>query len=55
MREVYSKNPILGYSNINSLINKMVSSRDVVAKFPTDILCIDETKLDDRFSNSVFH
>ena len=54
MKEVYSKNPILGYSNIDSLINKIVSSRDVVAKFPTDILCIDETKLDDRFSNSQF-
>ena len=54
MREVYSKNPILGYLNINSLSNKIVSLRDVIAKVPIDILCIDETKLDDSFPDSQF-
>ena len=44
MSEVYSKNPILGYLNINSPRNKIVSLRDAVAKGPIDILCIDETK-----------
>ena len=44
MREVYSKNPILGYVSINSLRNKIVRLRDVVAKDPINILCIDETK-----------
>ena len=49
MRDVYSKNPILGYVNINSLRNKIISLHDVVAKVPIDILRIDETKLDDSF------
>ena len=49
MREVYSKNPILGYVNINSLRNKIVRLRDVVAKDPINILCIDETKFDSQF------
>ena len=44
MSEVYSKNPILGYLNINSPRNKIVSLRDAAAKGPIDILCIDETK-----------
>ena len=48
MREVYSKNPILGYVNINSLRNKIVRLRDVVAKDPINILCIDETKFDSQ-------
>ena len=54
MREVYSKNRILGYLNINSLSNKIVSLKDVVAKVPIDILCIDETKLDDSYPDSQF-
>ena len=49
MKEVYSKNPILGYFNINPFRNKIVSLRDVVAKLHIDILCTDETKLDDSF------
>ena len=52
MREVYSKNPILGYLHINFLRNKIVSFRDVVAKVPIDILFIDETKLNDSFPDS---
>ena len=55
MREVYSKNPILSYLNIICLKNKIVSLRAVVAKVPIDILCIDETKLDDSFPYSVSH
>ena len=55
MREVYSKNPILSYLNIICLRNKIVSLRDVVAKVPIDILCIDEIKLDDSFPYSVSH
>ena len=52
MRDVSSKNPIPGYLNKNPLINKIVSLKDVITKFPTDILCIDETKLDDIFPDS---
>lgn len=52
MRDVSSKNPISGYLNINSLINKIVSLKDVITKVHIDILCIDETKLDDIFPDS---
>ena len=52
MSEVYSKYPILGYLNIKSLRNKIVSLRDVVTKVPTDILFINETILDDSFPDS---
>ena len=41
IRETYSKNPILGYLNINSLRNKIINLREVVEKAPIDILCID--------------
>ena len=54
MREVYSKNPVLGYFNVNALRNKIVSLRDVVAKVPIDILCINETKLVDSVPDSQF-
>ena len=52
MRDVSSKNPIPGYLNKNPLINKIVSLKDVITKFPIDTLCIDETKLDDIFPDS---
>ena len=54
MRENYSKNPLLGYLNINSLRNKITSLRDVVAKVSNDTICLDETKLDDSFPDSQF-
>ena len=54
VREAYSKNPILSYLNKNSLRNKIINLRDVVAKVPIDILCVDETKLDESFSDSQF-
>ena len=49
MREVYHKNPVLGYLSINYLRNNIVSLKDVVDKIPVDILCIDQTKLNDIF------
>ena len=54
VREAYSKNAILGYLNINSLRNKIINLRDVVAKVLIDILCVDETKLDESFPDSQF-
>ena len=54
VRETYSKNPILGYLNINSLRNKIINLRDIVAKVRIDILCVDETKLDESFPDSQF-
>ena len=52
MSEVCSKYPILGYLNIKSLKNKIVSLRDVVTKVPTDVLFINGTILDDSFPDS---
>ena len=47
-------NPIVGYLNINSLRNKIDDLREVCKKVQIDILCIDETKLDDSFPDSQF-
>ena len=47
-------NPIVGYLNINSLRNKIDDFREVCKKVEIDILCIDETKLDDSFTDSQF-
>ena len=47
-------NPIVGYLNINSLRNKIDDLREVCKKVQIDILCIDETKLDNSFPNIQF-
>ena len=47
-------NTIVGYLNINSLRNKIDDLREVCKKVEIDILCIDETKLDDSFTDSQF-
>ena len=47
-------NPILGYMNIYSIRNKIISLREMVNKAPIDILCIDETKIDESFPDSQF-
>ena len=42
---------------INILIilqNKIIRLREIIAKVPLDVLCVDETKSDDSFSNSQF-
>ena len=40
--------------NINSIRNKIISLRELVNKAAIDILCIDETKIDERFPDSQF-
>ena len=40
--------------NINSLRNKIDNLREVCKNVQIDILCIDETKLDDPFPDSQF-
>ena len=40
--------------NINSIRNKIISLRELVNKAPIDILCIDETKIDEGFPDSQF-
>ena len=42
-------NSIVGYLNINSLRNKIDDLHAVCKKVQINILCIDETKLDDSF------
>ena len=48
-RKTYEKNPIIGYLNINSLRTKFLSLKEILHKALIDILCIDETKLDETF------
>ena len=48
----FINNPIIGYLNINHLVGKMSDLRGISKKSRTDILCIDETKLDDFYPKS---
>ena len=43
---------MIGYLNINTLRDKIISFRDITQKSPIDILCIDKTKLDKSFPDS---
>ena len=54
VRNTYPNNPIIGYLNINTLQNKIISLREIIAKAPLDVICIDETKLDESFPSSQF-
>ena len=54
LRNSYNKNPTIGYLNINSLRYKIISLRELLLKAPIEILCIDETKLDDSFPDAQF-
>ena len=54
VRNSYRNNPIIGYLNTNTLQNKIISLREIIAKVPLDVFCVDETKLDDSFPNSQF-
>ena len=53
-RKTYEKNPIIGYLNIDSLRSKILSLKEILHKASIDILCIDETKLDETFPNAQF-
>ena len=53
-RKAFQNNPLIGYININSLREKIVSLREVLSKASIDILCIDETKLDASFPDHQF-
>ena len=43
---------MIGYLNFNHLVAKMSDLRGICKKPPTDILCIDKTKLDDSYPQS---
>ena len=53
-RKTYEKNPIIGYVNLSSLRTKMLNLKEILHKAPIDILCIDETKLDETFPDAQF-
>ena len=54
IRKSHHENPFVGYLNINSLRNKIISLREILVKAPIDILCTGETKLDDSFPDAQF-
>ena len=54
IRNSCPNNPIIGYLDINTLQNKIISLRGIIAKALLDVFCVDETKLDDSFPNSQF-
>ena len=54
IRNSCPNNPIIGYLDINTLQNKIISLREIIAKALLDVLYVDETKLDDSFPNSQF-
>lgn len=51
---LYRNNSIIGYENINILQNKNINVREIITKAPLDVLCVEETKLEDSFLNSQF-
>ena len=53
-RKTYGKITIIGYLNINSLRTKIVCLKEILHKAPIDILCIDQTKLDETFPDAQF-
>ena len=53
-RKNYPNNPLIGYLNINSLRNKIDCLQILLEKAPLDILCVDETKLDNSFPDPLF-
>ena len=55
VRNSYPNNPIIGYLNINTLQNKIISLRKMIAKALLDVFCIVVTKLEDSFPNSQFN
>ena len=51
----HQNNPIIGYLDINSFRNKINDLRKTCRKTQINVLCIDETKLDELFPDAQFH
>ena len=49
------KNPFLCYLNINSICNKIVNLRYVLAQTGTELLAVSETKLGENFPDAQFN
>ena len=45
---------MIGYLNINYFENKLINFREICHQAPTDIICVDETKLDSSYPDSQF-
>ena len=54
VRNSCPNNPTIGYLDINSLQNKMISLTEIIPKELLDVFYVDETKLDGSFPNSQF-
>ena len=54
LRNPYRSNPLIGYLNINFLQHKIDSLREILKKSSLEIICVDETKLDEGFPESQF-
>ena len=54
IRRTYKNNLITGYLNINLPRNKIMSLHEIIDKALLNILCIDETKLDEDFTDCQF-
>ena len=54
LKNAYQNNPFIGYININSLTEKVVSVREGLPEASIDILCVDKTKLDASFPDHQF-
>ena len=52
LREIrlkYVNNPLIGYSNIKSLRNKITDLREIILELSLDYLVVRETKIDQSF------
>ena len=54
LRNQYRSNPLIGYLNINFLQHKIDSLRQILKKPSLEIICVDETKLDESFPDHQF-
>ena len=54
LRNQYRSNPLIGYLNINFLQHKIDSLRQILKKPSLEIICVDETKLDESFQDHNF-
>ena len=54
LRNQYYSNPLVGYLNINFLQHKIDSLREILKKSSLEIICVDETKLDESFPDHQF-
>ena len=54
LKQKYHSNPFISWLNINNLLKKFDSLRQICIMSPLEILWVDETKLDRSFPNSQF-